>query len=892
MASKKRYCHFYNSSTGCSRGSKCLYLHEKDETSATPISQSTSTEASTQAPTTQHLKTLRSDDLQQWLYQIPRAQSRVRPLATQLSAFFKNTLKLTETDADTRQEVVEKLASDGGLLRLDEVVEVIENPENFANHAQRAAFRDLVLPLFEILSSELVKSSFVLEKSLGTILNYLFGLGGRRATSLFGSVCKVLEAIATEDEGARGAYHLRCLHASLSVFRDIVEVNSQAVLIPELEDVADVMARCLTKVNPSINIMILQRAQSHLNRIQRRFGQGTTLTMLQPAKVVVKKAEFHLQREAPGILSHLGPRHDNDFEDIKQIRIMPTSTEVQSNRSEYLPTIDPFEQHVPGIQGLLDRHFRLLREDSVGQLRDAVKIEFERHHGPASLSPIPRQQARTHLYEHASLSKVRYHKDRGLELAYEFAQPRGAATQKSAKGREDWWKASKRLEPGALVYLLDARGMGIFCSVSWTGLASAEVPQWKMKDIPKNFNVYDDAEHARVLLSVVDMDEENVGLVLDGFIHGHGRGVETLVELPGVLLASFAPTLKALQHMMTLNDNIPFSDLLAPATPNQEEYHTVSAPAYTAGNFRFTLGCLVGRDCNLTLSTSEPFDAAQFEAHSSLDSAQAFALVSALTKKLALIQGPPGTGKSYTGVAIMKVLLENRDRAKLGPILVTCYTNHALDQLLMSLVKADCQQIVRVGSRSKQEELEQINLRVLAQKMDLTKTERQKRWQANKKLESHVKTINQLVDQFGDAQSLNNLRTFLEEHHPQHAVELFSRQVHEEGWQVVQHKSSNPLQDWLHGTPDDATLGSIPRPVNMLLGVPVHSMSLLERRTLYQAWIRMYREILKEKIINVQGLLNEARNELDKARKEIDLRVLSQAHVIGVTTSGLARIVD
>ena len=35
----------------------------------------------------------------------------------------------------------------------------------------------------------------------------------------------------------------------------------------------------------------------------------------------------------------------------------------------------PTKHHLPGQAGLLDRQFRLLREDTVGQLRDAVQIE-------------------------------------------------------------------------------------------------------------------------------------------------------------------------------------------------------------------------------------------------------------------------------------------------------------------------------------------------------------------------------------------------------------------------------------------------------------------------------------------------------------------------------------
>jgi superfamily II DNA or RNA helicase len=71
-----------------------------------------------------------------------------------------------------------------------------------------------------------------------------------------------------------------------------------------------------------------------------------------------------------------------------------------------------------------------------------------------------------------------------------------------------------------------------------------------------------------------------------------------------------------------------------------------------------------------------------------LDPSQAEALYAALTRKLVLIQGPPGTGKTYLGLKIVQALLDNRKywvgvkKHQPPPILVICYTNHALDQFL------------------------------------------------------------------------------------------------------------------------------------------------------------------------------------------------------------------
>ncbi|KAH7348984.1 hypothetical protein BKA65DRAFT_363572, partial [Rhexocercosporidium sp. MPI-PUGE-AT-0058] len=68
-----------------------------------------------------------------------------------------------------------------------------------------------------------------------------------------------------------------------------------------------------------------------------------------------------------------GARHDNDHTSIADIQILPTRQEIASPRQEYLPLIDSTQQHLSGLAGLLDRQFRLLREDTVRQLRDTVR---------------------------------------------------------------------------------------------------------------------------------------------------------------------------------------------------------------------------------------------------------------------------------------------------------------------------------------------------------------------------------------------------------------------------------------------------------------------------------------------------------------------------------------
>ncbi|XP_066288823.1 NFX1-type zinc finger-containing protein 1-like [Branchiostoma lanceolatum] len=105
-----------------------------------------------------------------------------------------------------------------------------------------------------------------------------------------------------------------------------------------------------------------------------------------------------------------------------------------------------------------------------------------------------------------------------------------------------------------------------------------------------------------------------------------------------------------------------------------------------------------------------------------LDESQYRAVKMALTKEFSVIQGPPGTGKTYIGLKIVQALLENKNvwmrnqdlmNSPTRPILVVCYTNHALDQFLEGISEFHSIGIVRVGGQSRSDKMEQFNLKTI-----------------------------------------------------------------------------------------------------------------------------------------------------------------------------------
>ncbi|KAG6440596.1 hypothetical protein O3G_MSEX001366 [Manduca sexta] len=91
-----------------------------------------------------------------------------------------------------------------------------------------------------------------------------------------------------------------------------------------------------------------------------------------------------------------------------------------------------------------------------------------------------------------------------------------------------------------------------------------------------------------------------------------------------------------------------------------------------------------------------------------LDDSQMEAYKFALTREFAVIQGPPGTGKTFLGVKIATTLLKNLSLEG-TPMLIICYTNHALDQFLEGLLDVTTN-IIRLGSQSKSNLLEPYSL--------------------------------------------------------------------------------------------------------------------------------------------------------------------------------------
>ncbi|ERF70407.1 hypothetical protein EPUS_05226 [Endocarpon pusillum Z07020] len=876
-------CPYLRTPRGCSKGQHCKFSHE---------TVADKNDARTQAPRSTARSRSRSEwetGFREWTFLIQRQHTPAR--IADIERFFKLGWNLVSKEhTETGQQIIKKLATDEGLAMVKALVD--EQVAGFeVERTMMRVFKESTLPFFRTITSPNILSSLILETPLDTICGFLFGPNGRRAIKLFKATTSALVVLARNETAEQEGLTLIAVAASLVILERIVELNQSAQVITELTSIVNDLSTSIPKT-------ALQAGDRSLVRIRQRLGLGTAMPMSgsRLAEHKSHRSVFNLGQDLPGSLSKLGPRHDNDHADIFEIKILPTTEEIQSHRQEYLPLNDSTQLHLPGLAGLLDRQFRLLREDTVGQLRDAVQIEYKRLSKGPSAPPPPQRQTngvRNIVYHKVVLLRVEFDRNKGLQVVAEFDQP-AVLAKKGSKEREDWWMNSKHLQIDAFVCLVSSTGRAIFFSVCDPTPRprperrnSEEEQKSRVADHSRASNerpsLFTHADRATLMLSMVEDNSEDITWINSHLGKAH-TVQQSLVEFPGILLASFRPTLQALQKMSRTLD-LPFSQFIAPDEQSAEDVD-VPPPTYSRRpGFTFNLETLTGGE-PLSLIPGQPFDDRVLREKSTLDKAQQMSTINSLRSCLALVQGPPGTGKSHLGVTLIKALLKNRDAAELGPIICVCYTNHALDQLLENLIKDGVEQVIRLGSRSKSELVQKLNLHHVSKDVMPTKFERYEKYKLYEELDTVLNEIAELMTCLRDPARWSNVKDYLEAHHEDHFSRLFGRGVDEHGFQEIRGKKWNVLHSWLKGAPKRITSA---RPISELVKVDLMEMSGIERSALHKYWIQRSTMELNQRLLHVLESYRHLRSSLQKYHQEIDLRCLLGAHVIGVTTTGLAR---
>ncbi|KAL2877478.1 hypothetical protein SGCOL_007222 [Colletotrichum sp. CLE4] len=806
------------------------------------------------------------------------------------SKFFRTAIILVEQDVSLAQEVVKEMATE---TRLSLVRDVIEGTATTRTPKDKAIlWESRISPLFLVMLHPTVVDSVVLEQETAMIYRLLLGIDATRLKTLFNFIFDVIDHWAELPFEGTGISGMEALALSCGVLAKVINTSTSNIVNALFHTIVEGIKLRLDVSGNKENDFHTLQANRHLDYVCRRLGIGQTLVdAVHVSASSGAMAEFTLSQDLPGRLSRRRERHDNDHQDISDIKLMPTHQEIMSSRDEYLPVANPAQHHLQGLRGLLDRHFRLLREDTLHDLRSAIRTTVE--------SAVKVRDVRTRVvaYENAIAVDMTFDRWSGLEFIVQIDQPRPTRGLDKLK-RGTWW-AEKRLMDGSLVCIVDGVGGIFFFQVSRSTirtpkdenqLGQADDQEEGQKKGPR-YSLLDDQNHAYVHLQLVDTGVEEIKRSLRWFktmriVRQHRR----LLEFPSILLPSFAPPLKALQDMSRTLD-LPFQDILTLRAGSQPA--DIPPPLYSKRpGFSFDLSCLSNDGRKLSYAPGDAINPSRLSRHSSLDKTQSEAILNSLRRSFALIQGPPGTGKSYTGEALIKVLLANKSKVKLGPIMCVCYTNHALDQLLEHLLDGGVKNIIRIGSRSKSERLAPVNLRAVARDMTRTAAEGRDLYKSIETLDVNTSEIRDRLSNFSFSRDNEKIRLHLAEYYPAQHEELMGPTLpnyDDEGkWHTVSYSRGDVVKKWLAGgLPTNTT-----RPLRRLRHLKLSDLYHQERILLYQEWLD---EVLKGEIDSLSRLHKayQANKESNsKIRSSMDLRCLQEANIIGVTTTGLATNLD
>ena len=761
------------------------------------------------------------------------------------------------------------------------------------NIGGRIRFNELAWPFLRVIIHPALLDCLSVDSHVGDLYSFISGSGGQRAVQFFtrlsGSLLEVKLTSTTAEMDRFGEFHI----AIATAIREVLRRSPRAVYHDDLPDLVESLKNNLDVKafdKTSISYFVVSNRVDELLRMIHR-AKGLLVENdqdgLNNERLPVVTSTYPRDIELPG------GRHDNDDQDIAKVKIVPTEGEIRCNRAEFLPSTSFDQPHfLSGVERLLDTHFRLLRHDIFGEVKTTLSGLLDVCDKDTSLAKDPKLllgDVHAYSYTSARISHLSFDKKRGVEAQLSFLQPHQTLKKNTAERRR-WWQDSKRLEEGSLLCLVIFEGKG-------SSLLLFTVSQ-KITDV-KDAHGLASGDYATITAKLASAGNEDHmrQLILQSLAQ---KRIQTnlIVEFPGVLLATFVPVLENIQQMQK-ESRLPFHEWIVPSPSSTSASNALACldvppPLYARkAGFTFNLKPILKNKGDFFLNPASTDNLGiqhELKERTSLDKGQCEALVTALTREFALIQGPPGTGKSYLGVQVMRVLIHNKKTAELGPVLVVCYTNHALDQFLEHLIEVGIDKIIRIGGESKSHVLEGKNLRLATQGEAKTGAERyllSTLYREMEDLEGRIKSkLNALHRSRHDWETL---KPHLIQKYS-NIYSQFSRKDHE-GFELV--SKIEPFDLWRTGRGEDlgklvdcaGTMKDLVQKANRR----TYDLSINDRQMLLKYW-------LHEMHIDLMDDLSEAVQETEKVKKqiaqihdEVDRRVLETAEVIGVTTSGLAK---
>ncbi|KAI8936487.1 hypothetical protein NX059_006892 [Plenodomus lindquistii] len=870
----RNICYEFQRSGHCSRGSSCRYAHS--------ASGRTENRGAARAQETAEQKSARQS-FNAWKRLLNEAPEESRTMRR----IWEGALQiLEEGDQDWTQQLARDLDEDErGRIHIKTLL-TTKLGHGLFDHSLYCARHFLLT-----LTHPALLRCLAVDTHIGSLYNFFGGVDGRTAITFLGQACKVLVAISSDGADSESTKDAEKMLGAMSLaLFELLKRERRVRFNDAVSTLADSIQAATDSFERSMEFTCATRIAKRLTDVRAMVARAQNLLVDDLPDYSADAFDDGPKSFYPRNVVVPSDRHDNDKKDITEIVIFPTRNEIMSDAKEFLPFTDPDQGHFleDPVQRHIDTYFRLARHDTFGELKGALAGVMHTVAQDANALNNPRLNfgdMRTYQYSTASVSYVSINKRKGLQAQIMFLQP-PLVRGRSAGERARWWEESRRLEEGSLLSLIWVQGSSvqhIFLSVSE-----------KIVNPGTEYGLTHNSHMASITVNLVTQDLPTFRMLMKSNA-GQLRGI--LLEFPKVMPATFVPILECMQSMQRLS-RLPFKEWIIPEKlEDLKKPRTVSnipPPLYarTAG-FRFPLETLTKtKDKSFTLDPTISCDDEAFlnelEAKTDLDRGQCRALIAALLREFAFIQGPPGTGKSFVGIQLMRVLLDIAAKADLGPILIVCYTNHALDQFLEHLVDIGVEKVIRMGGQSKSLKLRDHNLRSIGRSEDKTSSEKYmtaKTYGALEQSEKDSKSIFSALRALQKSANWANLKFHIQEQYPKIYAQF--NETDKEGFQVV---GRHPFDHWRSQASSIARNSAASTPIIVEKATAdVHSLDARERASLLAHWVTEAQHDKIGELFEIVSDVTKTRGKLGKIHDESDRRILQEADVIGVTTSGLAR---
>ncbi|KAF5659986.1 DNA dependent ATPase DNA helicase B [Fusarium heterosporum] len=744
------------------------------------------------------------------------------------------------------------------------------------------------MSILQVITHESIKPLSI-DPFVGTMYILLGGPNGEAGIALLSRMCwKLLSANDVQDASLE--LNLRStIDVILKTLLELLNKIQRAQFSDQIPDLIRSLDDLVATVTENCSKSGLDGLETRLNIIKRVIaGSAGRITMTKSPSSNERRKAQTATSSFPKVATLPGGRHDNDFSDISDISILPTQGEITSEHAEYLPSTNFLHHHVleDSMQRYVDSTFRLVRHDTMGPINDVLRDLLAS--GDVMTSRLSDKNSQAQVYQSAKISRIFVDDKKGLEVIVSL-QPPAYILRKSPADQRDWWQRSPRLAEGSLLCFVVSEAEGPSQRLLFLQVTCKSTQGDSDRPDARTSTLVSQRSRPSITTRLATQKQCDLTLLVR-LSQNNITGV--LVDFNGIIPETFTPILKNLQRIKREN-HIAFQNWIL---PTHEGNNDMPPPLYARKpGFVFPLSCISKdghRSIELDPTTAmENINMQEIEESTGLDHGQCLGLVGALTREYALIQGPPGTGKSYLGVQLVRTLLGVKEQADLGPILIICFTNHALDQFLKHLLDVGINAIIRIGGRSVAEELDGKNLRTVSRETRKTRVETQILGQAYGEQKVSLKAAESalgLLHQARKGPSWEGLKRHLLEDYPMVYPQL--RRVDDEGFQTV---SKDSLKAWLGTRPASTSDWQTSVEDSIALAQKnIHGLSPAERWDLADHWL----EELQDK---QSGMLYESLEDFDEKRKTIhrthdavDQRTLTRADVIGITTTSLAGRID